>query len=131
MWGEYLVQSKQFDEAERVLKEVFASDQVKESSFASGWDSFTLIRGNFQYGVCLRQRHEDALALEYFEKARRLLDERIQQMGTFQNRHMVEERVLVLKPLQELYAELGYPQKAAEAQATIAELQKILDRIPR
>ena len=52
-------------------------------------------------------------------------------MGTFQNRHMVEERVLVLKPLQELYTELGHSQKAVEAQATIAELQKILDRIPR
>ena len=80
------------------------------------WSSIRIIwrlrafdQSQLSYGICLRQRHEDSLALEHFEKAKELLEERITQMGTLQNRHMVEEQCLILKPLQELYTELGHP----------------------
>ena len=42
MWGEYLVQSKQFDEAEKVLKEVLSSDQAKERQLCQRLGQFHL-----------------------------------------------------------------------------------------
>lgn len=131
MRAEYLVQAKQFDEAERKLKEVLSSDEAKKNSFASGWDNYTMIRANEQYGICLRQRNENAEALKYFEKTLELLVQRMDQMGTFQNRHMVEDRCRFQKSLQDLYTELGRHEDAADAQAEIVQLQKILDRIPQ
>ncbi|MCA9172249.1 MAG: hypothetical protein KDB23_31505, partial [Planctomycetales bacterium] len=130
MWGEYLVQMQQFDQAEQVLNDVLSAEGTNDdNSFVSSWDSFFLIRAYCQYGICLRQRNEDVLARQYLEKAMRILDQRVAQMGTFQNRHMVQERYLILKQLQGVYADLGEAERAADTQQTIIELQQILDRV--
>ncbi|MCA9151454.1 MAG: hypothetical protein KDA92_19210, partial [Planctomycetales bacterium] len=130
MWGEYLVQMQQFDQAEQVLKEVLSADDANDdNSFVSSWDGFFLIRAYCQYGICLRQRHEDVLARQHLEKAMRIVDQREAQMGTFQNRHMVQERYLILKQLQGVYADLGEAERAADTQQKMVELQLILDRV--